>query len=304
MSQTDQRCLVLAVDDSPDALSMVHDALEAKGMDVLVALEGKQALNIAQRMKPDIVLMDALMPVMDGFQTCKKLKAIPTLADIPVIFMTGLGDSEDVVRGLEAGGVDYLTKPIRPDELVARIKVHLNNARLTRSAHSALDQAGQVLIALDHSAQVKWATPAAYTLMAKANLKDLSENEAVQRQVYKWLSHKPEAGHTVGLSSIDYPITLKMVSFADEQWVVKLVDGNKLNGAELLREQLNLTERESEVIYWIANGKTNREAAEILNMSPRTVNKHLEQIYSKLAVDNRTSAAGLALKVLAVAEGQ
>ena len=73
--------LVLAVDDSPDALAMVHDALESSGMDVLVALEGKQALAIAERMKPDMILLDALMPVMDGFETCRQLKSNALLAD-------------------------------------------------------------------------------------------------------------------------------------------------------------------------------------------------------------------------------
>lgn len=297
------RGVVLAVDDSPDALSMVHDALEASGLDVLVALDGKQALKIAARMTPDIILLDALMPNLDGFQTCKALKENPALSDVPVIFMTGLGDSEDIVKGLESGGVDYLVKPIRPDELVARINVHLNNARLTRSAHAALDQAGQVLLSVDVHAHVQWATPAAYSLMAKASLTDLADNPSVSAQVRQWLLREPQIGHALKLEGLDYPLTFKLAAIEQACFVIKVIDGNQLAGPSLLRNQLNLTERESEVIYWIANGKTNREAAEILAMSPRTVNKHLEQIFLKLQVDNRTSAAGMALKILVTAEG-
>ncbi len=302
MTHYEDQALILAVDDSPDALSMVHDALEAAGMDVLVALEGKQALSIAQRMKPDIILLDAMMPVMDGFETCRQLKENPRLSDIPVIFMTGLGESEDVVRGLECGGVDYLTKPIRPDELLARIRVHLTNARITRSAHSALDKAGQILLSVNSSGEQNWATPQAYTLLAKAKLNQVELYAQVALQLKRWLGRAPEVGHSLTLTDLSYPLLVKIVSRQGQEWILKLIDGERASGSAILREQLDLTERESEVIYWIANGKTNREAAEILTMSPRTVNKHLEQIYAKLQVDNRTSAAGIALKVLAQSE--
>lgn len=151
--------VVLVVDDSPDALSMINDALEAEGMDVLVALEGKQALTIARRIRPDIILLDAVMPVLDGFDTCTALKADPNLATIPVIFMTGLSDTNDVVRGLECGGVDYLTKPVQPGELLARMRVHLNNARLTSSAQTALDSTGQTLFTVNADGAIQWATP-------------------------------------------------------------------------------------------------------------------------------------------------
>ena len=302
MTNSDDQALILAVDDSPDALSMVHDALEAAGMDVLVALEGKQALSIAQRMKPDIILLHPMMPVMDGFETCRNLKADPKLSDIPVIFMTGLGDSEDVVRGLEVGGVDYLTKPIRPDELLARIRVHLSNARMTRSAHSALDKAGQVLLSVNQQGEQNWATPQAYTLLAKAKLIALNDYAPVALQIRRWLEHSPDLGHSLSLADIAYPLTVRLVSLQGGEWVLKVIDGERASGPAVLKLELDLTERESEVIFWIANGKTNREAAEILSMSPRTVNKHLEQIYSKLSVDNRTSAAGIAIKILALAD--
>lgn len=300
MSTASDNYLVLAVDDSPEALSFVHDALEASGMDVLVALEGKQALNIAQRMQPDIILLDAQMPVMNGFETCVALKAEPTLADIPVIFMTGLGDSEHIVQGLEVGGVDYLTKPIQPAELIARIQVHMKNARLTQSAQNALDKAGQKLICVNAQGEQRWATPGAHTLLSRENYSQNSEQ--VSAKLAQWLSHNPQPEHNFSLVDDGLAIALRVVSQQKGEWILKLIDQNTPQGSELLKQAMDLTERESEVLFWISKGKTNREVAQILTMSPRTVNKHLEQIFTKLAVDNRTSAAGAALAVLAKAE--
>lgn len=294
--------LALVVDDSPDALTFVHDALEAAGLDVLVALEGKQALSIALKMKPDVILLDAMMPVMDGFETCKALKAETMLADTPVIFMTGLSDSEHIVKGLEAGGVDYLTKPVKPDELLARIRVHLANANITKAAYTALDQSGQMTLAVNAAGEQIWATPQAYTLLGKAGLQTPQRTDWLAQQLRLWLRTVPEVGYLFHLENPDYQISVRLVSTQGGEWVLRLIDGERPSGAELLRQKLKVTERESQVIYWIANGKTNRETADILNMSPRTVNKHLEQIFVKLAVDNRTSAAGIALKALAQEE--
>ena len=132
--------VVLVVDDSPESLGMLNVALNTQGYTALVALNGLQALAIAEKVVPDVVLLDAMMPEMDGFETCRKLKE--RLPNTPIIFMTGLTDVEDVVKGFEAGGVDYVTKPISPDEVIARIKTHIQTAKLALSAQNALDHAG------------------------------------------------------------------------------------------------------------------------------------------------------------------
>lgn len=293
--------IVLVVDDSPDALSLINDTLETAGIDVLVALEGKQALSIAKKMKPDMILLDAIMPNMDGFEACRQLKADPELCRIPVIFMTGLTETDDIIRGLEVGGVDYLTKPMNPNELLARMKVHLSNARITYRAQSALDCTGQHLLTTNLHGVIRWATPQSYGLLAKARADELWQTTEMAKQVRTWLSHQPEVNHMLRLIGLTYPLTLKFVSYQDSgEALFKLIDGDRGSGASCLKERLNLTERESEVLYWIANGKTNRETAEILTMSPRTVNKHLEQVFPKLGVENRTAAAGIALRLLAV----
>ena len=123
------RDIVLLVDDSPEALGFLTEALEQSGFSVLIATSGQAALNIVERITPDLILLDAVMPAMDGFATCRRLKANPAVSQVPVIFMTGLTETEHVVNALDCGGVDYLTKPINIDELRARIRVHLANAR-------------------------------------------------------------------------------------------------------------------------------------------------------------------------------
>ena len=291
--------IVLVVDDSPDALSLINDALEQAGMDVLVALEGRQALTIAQRIKPDIILLDAIMPHMDGFETCKALKADAKLQHIPVIFMTGLSDTQDVVKGLEAGGVDYLTKPINPNELLARMKVHLANAKQTVSVQSALDSSGQHLLTVDTQGALNWATPQAHALLAKAEASQEWQAQTLPPQLLSWLATNACEDAPLALQGLDYPLTLQLVSRQENAEVLlRLVDGKRPSGAALLKLKLEITERESEVLYWLANGKTNRDIATILQMSPRTVNKHLEQLFPKLGVENRTAAAGVALRIM------
>jgi len=131
--------LVLIVDDSADTLNILNQVVEQEGMETLVALEGPQALKIADKMRPDIILLDASMPEMDGFEVCRRLKNNPQLKSIPVVFMTGLSDIEHVIMGFDVGGIDYITKPIIHSELMARIRVHLASSRATLSAQSALN---------------------------------------------------------------------------------------------------------------------------------------------------------------------
>src|SRR5690242_18648991 len=146
--------IVLAVDDAPDTLLLLTDILEGAGMTALIARNGTTALSLLPQVRPDLILMDAVMPKMDGFETCRRIKKARDFAHIPVIFMTGLSDTEHVVKGFESGGVDYVTKPIVPDELLARIRVHLANSRLAQSARIALDISGTPLVALNSQGQV------------------------------------------------------------------------------------------------------------------------------------------------------
>ena len=278
MTQT--RDTVLVVDDSPETLGFLTEAMEAEGVTILVATSGRQALAIAGRVTPDVVLMDAVMPEMDGFDACRLLKAMPALAHVPVIFMTGLSETEHIVRGLASGGVDYLTKPIDLNELKARIRVHLANARANLSAQTALDAAGRHLVALDADGRIVWATPQASRLIEALGIAGAIETAAVV------------GGGPLEVAVPDaLPLILAPIGAAGPGERLYRLARSEAGEADLLRSHFGLTAREGEVLLWIGRGKANRDIGEILGLSPRTVNKHLEQIYAKLGVENRASAA-------------
>lgn len=295
----DRKTVVMVVDDAVDSIRMINDAMEAAGMTVLVALEGNQALTISQNITPDIVLMDALMPNMDGFETCRRLKENPAFMDVPIIFMTGLSDTEHVVMGLNAGGVDYVTKPINTTELLARMEVHLTNARMARSARNALDTAGQNLFAVDQGGNLLWGTPQVRRCLPDTSHPEFSN---VQMQLETWLGHSPDPGHSLPLQFMGSSRSVEFLAVVDgREYLLRLkTPQNPNNATAALRQRFELTLRESDVLLWIANGKTNREIGQILDMSPRTVNKHLEQVFRKLGVENRTAAAASAIRLLAI----
>lgn len=303
MNTKTQSQVVLVVDDAIDSIHMLNDVLEESHFTVLVALEGAQALTITKNIRPDIILLDAIMPNMDGFETCRQLKLNPQLADVPIIFMTGLSDTEHVVMGLNAGGVDYVTKPINPDELIARMRVHLANARITQSARAALDTAGQYLFTIDLHGKLVWATPQVYQLLdgAGATADSIALTQTISQQLREWISHKPETGRQLPLQQVTEELSVEMLNLIDgKEYLLRLTNPHKpADDTQSLKHQFSVTGREADVLLWIANGKTNREIGQILEMSPRTVNKHLEQIFKKLGVENRTSAAAVAIKCLA-----
>ena len=275
-----KRDVALVVDDSPETLRLLTDALDGAGMTVMVALDGASAMRIVDQITPDIVLMDAVMPEMDGFDACRSLKAIPALAHVPVIFMTGLSETEHVVRGLASGGVDYLTKPIDLDELRARIRVHLANARASLSAQTALDAAGRHLVALDTDGRIVWATPQAGRLIDDLGIAGAIEAAAAN-----------EGGQLELAIPGAPPMLLAPLGSAGPGERLYRLARSATGEADLLKSRFGITAREAEVLLWIGRGKTNKDIGEILGLSPRTVNKHLEQIYSKLGVENRASAA-------------
>src|SRR6201995_4289513 len=166
IAESKKRDIALVIDDSPETLRLLTDALDSAGMTVMVAMDGAAALRIVEQITPDIVLLDAMMPGMDGFETCRRLKRDAEFSNVPVIFMTGLAETEHIVSGLEAGGVDYVTKPIVIEEMLARIRVHLANARLTQSARAALDASGRYLLAVNGQGKIVWATPQAQKLLS------------------------------------------------------------------------------------------------------------------------------------------
>lgn len=217
---------ILIVDDTPANLAFLSDALDQVGYKVLVAVDGYSAINQLKLIMPDLILLDVLMPGIDGFETCRRLKDNDDTRDIPIIFMTALDGSADIVKGFDVGAIDYVTKPICHEEVLARIATRLHCSRVVKQFQTAADLGGDQQLPILHE----------------------------------------QTGHEPSI--------------------------------ELLTEAFALTQREAEVLFWVAKGKTNRDIGLILSMSPRTVNKHLEHVYIKLGVETRTAAANKVMRPL------
>jgi DNA-binding NarL/FixJ family response regulator len=263
-------------------------------------MDGVAAMRIVDQITPDIILLDAVMPGMDGFETCRRLKRDAGLSNVPVIFMTGLAETEHIVRGLEAGGVDYVTKPIAIEEMLARIRVHLVNARLTQSARAALDVSGRFLLAVNRQGRIMWATPQAQKLLSDDLAASANDELVLPLPLLQWLeqAQKSRAGSkTQAMASFPGNEQLRlqyMGKLGPNEFLLRLAKDSSPNMPAEFSSELGLTTREGEVLSWLSKGKTNRDIAQILGLSPRTVDKHLEQIYAKLGVENRTAAAAIA----------
>lgn len=307
MSTGDSAALPLAtllvVDDTPESLRFLMHTLESAHMTVLVAIDGLAALDLLQHVTPDLILMDAVMPNLDGFETARRIKANVKLAHVPIIFMTGLTETEHVVRGLAAGGVDYLHKPIVIDELLARIRVHLATSRVARGGQLALDTSGRPVFAIDGNAVPRWFTPVAADILERlfADWSTMTDAlpDLLRAPLRRLQATDPAAGAlvTIQLDGSTLEAVFLRRTAADE-WLFRLIERRPGEEERLLADRHGLTSRESEVLLWISRGKQNREVSEILRISPRTVNKHLEQIFEKMGVENRASATAIAVTTL------
>jgi DNA-binding NarL/FixJ family response regulator len=297
------RPTILIIDDQPAMLNLLIEAFEPAGFDVLVALQGEMALMLLNQVTPDVILLDAMMPGIDGFETCRRLKQRPSLALVPVIFMTGLSETGSIVQGLQAGGVDYVTKPVAPNEVIARVKVHLANAQLTRSAQRAMDATGRYLLAADDEGRVLWCTAQAARLLGAS-----APAERLPPEVVAWLTAHvrglkggaPET-ITIGPGEVGQGVRVEFSlvgALGPDEHLLRLVALNQDHDLDRLHARVKLTRRESEVLLWLARGKSNRDIGQILDVSYRTVNKHLEQIYPKLGVEGRTAAVAMAVRAL------
>jgi CheY-like chemotaxis protein/DNA-binding CsgD family transcriptional regulator len=292
--------VVLIVDDQPDNLSLLHDALDESGYTVLVATHGEAALQRAAQAAPDIVLLDAVMPGIDGFEVARRLKADPKTAVIPIVFMTGLTDTEHVLAAFAAGGVDYVTKPIRPREVLARLAAHVHNARQARQARNALDAFGHAtLVVRAGDGRLVWQTALARQMLhawfggdspwTPTPLLDWVREQVAQGRA----GQEAQTGSLVqGARRLHFTLH---ESTGDDEWLIVLREANDAAMLEAMMLAFKLTAREAEVLYWVVKGKTNRDVSDILGASPGTIKKHLERVYEKLGVETRTAAATLAM---------
>jgi len=296
--------VVLVVDDTADSLRFLSDTIERAGMTVLVATSGKNALELLEHIAPDLILMDAVMPAPDGFETTRRIKQNPAWAHIPVIFMTGLTEAEHAVKALECGGVDYVRKPIVIEELLARIRVHFHNARVAHASRRALDATGRYLFSTDQTGRIIWSTPQAERVFAELSPGWDSTNgtvpELLRQPLVRLITSDNRSGALAKVDAQDMTIEMSLIDNAHtDENLVRLNVIREGADIALLQKWHGLTLRESEVLLWVSYGKPNRVISEILGISPRTVNKHLEQIFEKLGVETRAAAAAFAVRTIA-----
>jgi CheY-like chemotaxis protein/DNA-binding CsgD family transcriptional regulator len=285
------RPTVLLVDDTPANLSLLLDALDGAGYDLRVAESGEQALAQLARHPADLILLDVLMPGIDGFTVCQRIKASPAWRDIPVIFMTVVGDATEKVRAFDVGAVDYITKPVHPPELVAHVRTHLGLRALQRSLEEEL------AVRIDAENQLSQSLDRAVLLV------DAAGQIVFSTRLAENLLHKHCPGYAPGRLPEalrgEHP-SLRSRWFAEkgrDDPALLVLEERQGSGPAALRG-LGVSAREAEVLYWIAQGKGNPEIAVILGASPRTIEKHVERIFNKLGVESRVAAAVAAVGVL------
>lgn len=288
---------VMIVDDAPGNLALLSDALEEAGFRVLVATDGYSALEQLQYISPDIILLDGMMPGMDGFETCRHIKANPATQSIPILFMTALGELDDLLRGFGEGAIDYIVKPFRHEEVLVRVRTHLNQARLTRRTEQALSGSGLAAVAIDTAGQVTWSTPS-----ASAWLSGDADKPILPKPLLDWVlplmqaKYQPDDADSFSFDYSGKGWSAKMSPCHDRrEYLVFLQKQTGDWNLESLKGSLGLTFKEAEVLMWISRGKTNRDIGLILGNSPRTVNKHMEHIFEKLGVATRSAAIALVM---------
>jgi CheY-like chemotaxis protein/DNA-binding CsgD family transcriptional regulator len=284
---------ILVVDDTPANIGVLLEALERSVYRVLVAESGQSALDQLEYAVPDLILLDVMMPGMDGFETCVRIKENPAWRSIPVLFMTALDDPQQKVRAFEVGAVDYIVKPIFEPEVLARVKAHLEIQTLQRNLADELalrvDAENQLAKSLDRAVVITDQSGGIIftTRLAESLLHRHCEDYRIDGELPASLG---EPSCALALRRFDEP------GRDDLHFLVLEEKAPSPNPGALL--SLGLTPREAEVLFWIAQGKSNPDIATIVGAAVRTVHKHVENIFRKLGCETRAAAAVTAQEAL------
>lgn len=283
---------VLVVDDTPANISLMLDALSDAGYDVLVAESAASALALLAHNPPDLILLDVLMPQVNGFDLCAALKADGRYRDIPVLFMTALHDAVEKVRAFEAGAVDYITKPVYPPEVLARVAAHLQIRALQRSL------ADELAMRLEAENELSQSLDRAVLLVDVAGRIVFSTRRA-ENLLHQHFPDRRPGALPEHVADAESPVAVRRFAETGRaDFVLLVLEEKRATPGPAALVSLGLTPREAEVLYWIAQGKSNPDVATILGANVRTVHKHVENIFRKLGCETRTAASVAALEIL------
>jgi len=286
------RQTVLVIDDTPANLELLLDTLRGSDYELLVAESGAIALEMIPNIIPDIILLDVMMPGMDGYETCAAIKVSKQWAQIPVIFMTALCDTEDKIKAFEAGAVDYITKPIYTSEVLARVTAHLKIHHLQQQLADELSMRVEAENLISQSLDLG-------VLLLDSENQIIFSTRPTDALLNKYATDFDGANCPSDLLSSDSPLEVRRFSEAGNEDISMFIvqERNSPPGPSALLP-LGLTAREAEVLYCIAQGKSNPDISIILTTSVRTIHKQVENIFRKLGLKTRTAAALTALDVL------
>ncbi len=290
------------IDDAPGNLAVLSDMLSEADYRVLVATDGLSALEQIECLKPDIILLDIMMPRIDGFETCHRLKNNQSTAHIPIIFMTGLSELEDLLKGFGEGAVDYIVKPIKPAEVLARVDAQLSQARNIQRAEDTLNHIAFSALAFDRSGLITWLTSTAVKVLYDYFPRILIAGDKIHNldylptpildQIIPLINSSSTADINISNDiQVGHSYTGIIISCHHTNEYMLLIQKRTQEwNLDSLKTSFGLTAREAEILMWVSRGKTNKEVGLILNTSPRTVNKHLEHVFEKLGVPARIAA--------------
>ncbi len=300
---------VLVVDDVPANLGALGEFLEAAGAQVFIAQSGAAALARLAAVAPDVILLDVMMPGLDGVEVCRRLKADARWREVPVLFITALGETVDKVAGFAAGGVDYIVKPFQPEEVLARVAAHVQIARLRRelgaqaqavqAKNDELEREMQRRIATERAMQ-RLLDRAVVVTDLRGEVRFCSDRAArlLERFFPGWTGARlPE---TLLAEAGMRGLRVRHSSGADAGERLWLLEETPAEPVPAMLEKLGLTPREAEILFWIAQGKTNGEIGVILGMADNTVKKHVYNLLPKLGLETRIAAALRAMEVLGI----
>lgn len=332
---TELNPIVLLIDDTPANLQLLIRTLTEQRFRLLVAESGHSALERVRYALPDIILLDVLMPEMNGFETCKRLKANPATADIPVLFLTALDDMVDKIQGFLVGGVDYITKPLHIPEVLARVNTHLTLRRLQQKLQRQNEQL---------EAHVQERTAGLQGEIERRKRQEAEKNKLLDvlgkqsdqlRDLTTWLATNNQQhqniladtmvmqveqnlelarNHVAVLEALLHTVTgtterqqllhqLTQLSAVLDQIKVSLYTTSvKLRTPSARQEQsmgnplLKLSAREREVLQLVLDGKSNADIAELLYLSETTVRTHRSRILHKLELSDTRALIKFAIK--------